>query len=219
MGRYERWSIQVLVLCTFLFPSTSVFGQLSMTPTAPNGCGSGWSLYFVPNSIPIAKCEFKSACDAHDLCYGKCETSIHGICEYRRCRAGGDLYGKSQCKTDERLIRVQIAAQERRRACDATFYSGIRTINPGKAVCAAFALVYRDAVKTFGLANFAGADVFEGPPQDQASYEAAIREFFLTGTDEQFQRLVEGAEAGKPVVNMKRPIRFVPGKGLVNTDR
>ncbi len=222
MSRYQ-WQLHIVVLCTLLFQSASALGQLSMTPTAPNGCGSRWSLYFVPNYIPVAKCEFASACNTHDLCYGKCETSIDGICEYRRCRVGGDLYGKSQCMTDGRLVQVQAAAEQRRQACDAKFYSEIRKNNPGKAVCSAFAVVYRDAVKVLAGSNFVGApgdaDALEEPPQEPASYEEAIREFFLNGTDEQFQQLVEAADAGKPIVNVRRPIRFVPGTGLVNSDK
>jgi hypothetical protein len=215
-----RALIRLLLAGALVFCSGSAIAQLS-TPTAPNGCGSGWSRFFTPNSLPLLKCEFKSSCDGHDVCYGRCETSFTGECEYRRCRPGGDLHNKSECQSDERLGNLQARATVRRQTCDQAFYRQLRTVNAGRTVCEAFAIVYRDAVKNFGAGFFSGIDTFEGPPQPQAEYEGAIREFFENGSEAQFRQLVQAADQDRPIVNLKRPISFSRNEGLTNksTDR
>ena len=110
--------MRLAVSILLVFIHSLSFGDELAQHTSPNGCGAGWSLLFVPNSIPLAKCQFKEACDNHDLCYGKCENSFAEECEYRRCRKGGDLYGDIQCLTDERLVNLIGKAEERRRKCD-----------------------------------------------------------------------------------------------------
>lgn len=218
-GTCQGISIAELALFTILTIFLIVPSAVAQTlpqPTAPNGCGTGWNRYFVPDSIPLFQCQFKSCCDNHDVCYGKCESSVAGVCEYRRCRNGGDLFGKDFCMTDERMLKLQVMANVRRKQCDSSFYTDLRAANPGKMVCAAFAVVYREAVKEFGGDAFIGAERFDGPPQSQADYEAAIREFFRSGSEEQFKRLVEGADAGNPVVNLKKDIRFSRTSGLTN---
>jgi hypothetical protein len=206
-----RW-----VFCIFLACYTCVCYSQQPPLTAPNGCGAGWSRYFVPNSIPLLRCEFKVSCDAHDLCYGRCENTLSGDCEYRRCRLGGDLYGKPECVTDKRLFFLTAKAVERRQVCDENFYRQLRTVNANRAACSAFAVIYRDAVKNFGADHFSGIDGFVGPRQPQEEYEGAIREFLQKGTESQFREIVEAADAGKPLVNLRRPITFSPGRGLVN---
>ena len=209
----SKFGLHLLVILTCM-----VWSAASIAQTLPNGCGSGWSTYLVPNSLPIVRCQFKQACDEHDLCYGKCETSTADKCEYRRCRPGGDLYKSDECITNPRLINAMAEATSRRQTCDSSLSERIRALNTAKAVCAAFAIVYRDAVKAFGDGAWAGADLFQfqGPPPDQAAYEEAIREFFKNGKEEQFARLVQGADAGRPVVNLKKAIKFSPTAGLVN---
>lgn len=117
------------------------------------------------------------------------------------------------------MLKLQVMANVRRKKCDRSFYTDLQAANPGKMVCAAFAVVYREAVKEWGGDVFAGAERFDGPPQSQADYEAAIREFFRFGSEEQFKKLVEGAEAGNPVVNLKREIHFSRTSGLTNAPR
>jgi len=208
----------VPIVAVFLIGAPAAAQTLS-APSVPNGCGTGWNRYLVPDSIPLLKCQFKSACDKHDGCYGRCETSVDGVCEYRRCRRGGDLYGKDICMTDERLLNLNVMASIRRKQCDGSFHSDLRAANPGNIVCAAFAIVYREAVKAFGADVFIGADRFDGPPQSQDEYEGAIREFFRAGSVQQFEKLVEGADSGNPVVNFKKAIYYSRSSGLINAAR
>lgn len=185
--------------------------------TGPNGCGTGWNRYLVPNSIPLLRCKFEEACNAHDTCYAKCEGRLDNECEYRRCRKGGDLHGKIVCETDERLISLGVNAYQRRKTCDKNLYSNIKTLNSDRMSCRAFAVIYRDAVKLFGDSAFIGIDEAPNLTQQQEDYEKAIRDFFANGTEAQFKRIVEEDEAGRKAVDMKRNIRFLPDRGLVNT--
>lgn len=204
------------LIAIFLLISAFHARSQPVTATPPNGCGTGWSLYFVPNSVPLAGCRFKQACDSHDMCYDKCSGSFEGRCEYRRCRSGGDLFQKTTCITDSRLLTSQAMAEERRARCDASFYMQMRMLNKGKLVCEAFSIVYRDAVKTWGGPEFSGADQFDGPPQPQETYTGAISEFLEKGTPAEFQAFVDAADKGQRPVNFRRPIRYRAGRGLSN---
>lgn len=208
--------MKILVAIFLIISSTSCAWSQSVVTTTPNGCGTGWSLYFVPNSIPLASCTFKQACDSHDMCYDKCSGSFEGKCEYRRCRAGGDLFGKTACQTDSRLLTSQAMAGERRASCDASFYVEMRRLNAGKLVCEAFSIIYRDAVKAWAGPHFSGADQFDGPPQPEETYTKAIAEFLEKGTPTEFRSFVEATDKGERPVNFRRPIRYQSGKGLSN---
>jgi len=211
--------MKFILFCFLLsiITSTSILAnQEASEKTSPNGCGTGWNRYFVPDSIPIVQCSFEVACDEHDICYGKCENSITGDCEYRRCREGGDLYKNTKCKTDENILHSGVKAGLRRLQCDTEFYQKLRTINKGKFVCEAFAIVYRDAVKNWGEGAWNGIARFEGPTQDQDEYEKAIRDLFSKGTEEQFKGIVDADITGSKSINLKRPIKYDSIKGLVN---
>ena len=56
-------------------PSLKAQGATTSVPSlpGPNGCGTGWNTWLVPDSLPVLSCAFESACNAHDVCYGKCE--------------------------------------------------------------------------------------------------------------------------------------------------
>ena len=103
-----------------------------------NGCGAeqGWSSYFVPNKTLISHCEFKSSCDAHDMCYG-------------RCLVGGDLFGNPTCNDES-------ARRERRKVCDVALSQGIRQKNQDKNVCGMYASLYQWAVDKFAYNAFHG---------------------------------------------------------------
>lgn len=189
----------------------------SVLKTEANGCGSGWNRYLVPDSIPIAQCDFRDSCDTHDVCYGRCEETTDGECQYRRCQEGGDLYKSPLCLTDRTIFESTRKAMERRRSCDNDFYNNLRRANPGKAACEAFAIVYKVAVKNFGANAFAGmGELGLVLRQDQEDYERQIREFFRHGSERDFQLLVEQFDAGTLKLNMRSPIRFRLGEGLSN---
>ncbi len=184
-----------------------------------NGCGSGWNVWLVPDSIPLADCSFGGSCDRHDVCYGHCDGQTIGACAYLRCKNGGDLHGSDQCKTDMSLLTSQVDAAKRRVGCDAKFYADLRAANLGKMVCAALAIVYRDAVKEWGDAAFSGAGGMPIPPawkQPQQDYNAAIRDFFREGSAAQFDAFVRSNDAHRPNVLLSRPLRFDAEAGLVN---
>lgn len=179
----------------------------------PNGCGSGWSIYLVPDSIPLAHCAFRAACDGHDDCYGKCEGRVQDRrapqCEYLRCRDGGDLFKQTICQSDPKFAKLDREAQKRRSKCDAEIGAKIREINEGKPICQAFAYVYENAVKRFGDPYFKGLKISK-LLQSKEEYDAAIREFFLHGTPEEF----EAFNAHPPAFD--RDLAYVQGQGLVN---
>jgi hypothetical protein len=181
----------------------------------PNGCGSGWSVYIVPDSIPLANCTFRAACDEHDGCYGKCEGRVKDRsapqCAYLRCRKGGDLYASLKCKTDATLTKLERDAQKRRSKCDTEIGAKIREINKGRPVCQAFAYVYEKAVREFGDPHFEGIRATaNAPDQSQDDYDRAIREFFLHGSKEEF-----AAFNARPP-SFAEPLKYERGKGLVN---
>jgi hypothetical protein len=188
----------------------------AVTATPPNGCGTGWSVYFVPDSIPLAGCDFSKACDEHDGCYGKCETSIEGECEYRKCRPGGSLSGSTRCLTDEKLLALASRANQRRLVCDNKLCDKIREVNKGKAICQAFAIIYREAVKTFGDTAFNGLSGEKVVNQSQDEYVGAVRAFLTVGTEKQFKDFVAAADAGKPKVDFSRPLAYDAPHGLKN---
>jgi hypothetical protein len=209
------FSFALLLLTLHATQAQDAKTNAELLKSAPNGCGAGWSIYLVPDSIPVAQCRFKAACDAHDNCYGKCEGRARDPkapeCEYLRCRKGGDLDGASVCETSAKFSRLAGAAIDRRRKCDVSLGQQIREDNKEKWVCAAFAYVYEHAVKTFGDAYFQGLDAVAGNiKQPKEEYDAAIREFFRQGTPAEF-----GAFLDNPP-DLTKDIRYVKGKGLVN---
>ncbi len=180
----------------------------------PNGCGSGWSVYLVPDSIPLAHCTFRAACDGHDDCYGKCEGRVQDRrapqCEYLRCREGGDLFERPLCQSDPKFAKLDREAQKRRSKCDVEIGAKIREINAGKPVCQAFAYVYENAVKRFGNPFFKGLRI-SSLLQSKDDYDRAIREFFRHGTAAEF----DAFNAQPP--SFDRDLVYVEGKGLINT--
>lgn len=185
---------------------------------APNGCGSSWNTYLVPDSIPLLKCTFRKACDDHDGCYGKCLGRIRDPqapqCEYLRCNKGGDLHGTPECDESIKLAQLFKSAMDRRRSCDVNIGRAIREGNTGRPVCQAFAYVYEKAVKDLGESYFSGLDpTAQAVGQPQHEYELAIREFFKKGSPAEF----EAFNTSPP--SFTAPLKFVPGRGLVNVPK
>jgi hypothetical protein len=110
----------------------------TLTPPAlvTDGCGSGRIGFLVPNSTWLSACQFQSACDRHDLCYG-------------RCLLGGDLAGNATCSAAE-------AKTLRRQTCDVSLQRDIVADNPGRPVCSLYASVYRLVVQLMGEQFFHG---------------------------------------------------------------
>jgi len=102
-----------------------------------NGCGPDGILgHIVPNRIRVVNCELEKACNAHDICYG-------------RCLKGGDLHGSPTCNDRE-------AKRRRRVKCDEALFSSIGSANGNRLACRAAASLYKNFVRLFGSTLFAG---------------------------------------------------------------
>jgi hypothetical protein len=186
----------------------------------PNGCGSGWSTNFVPDSISLLKCNFKSACDAHDICYGAClkggANEGKPECEYLRCRKGGNLAGKPECE-NAKFIRLLASANVRRKSCDKALAEDIISANVGKPACAAFAIIYRDAVRNFGASNFIGIEgSISHITQSPKDYYFAIDEFFRLGSEGDFVNFIMAQNTPNRAINFKCNIYYKNDRGLIN---
>ena len=187
----------------------------------PNGCGSGWNVYLVPDSIPLLSCNFANSCNDHDACYSKCINSTEGDCEYRKCRKGGELYGNAICFSENKFNILEGKAINRRQACDDNFYTSMRQANKGKWACEALAIVYQKAVKDFGLDAFIGMGGFlniTALQQPESEYNKAIADFFTNSSERDFQEFVKNYDAGKPSVNLCGKLKFSENEGLTNVD-
>ena len=210
-----------LVCAFFIFTHNDLASAQSDNPaTLVNGCGSGWNVWLVPDSIPVLGCQLKEACNRHDLCYGKCESKESQECAYLRCKSGGDLYESDRCRTDITLLRSLAESRERKALCDQKLSADITSANAGKFACAAVGIVYRLAVKEWGDSAFSGFDdetTIEAWRQPKEEYDKAIRDFFLHGTQEQFEAFVRTQDGNSSKVNFDRPLRFDAERGLINT--
>lgn len=203
------------------FLSACTMFLASVASARAGNCGSGWSEWVVPDSIPLVNCQFASCCGDHDVCYGKCEGDTSAKCSYLRCKRGGDLYRSTQCQSDTGLLQSARDAKVRKNKCDNDFYSALRALNSGRYVCEALAIAYFKAVKDWGEPHFSGFDASNPVAawrQPQDDYNQALKEFFRNGTDAQFKKLVEGFDGGRPSVDFRQPLRFDPTQGLVNLD-
>ena len=187
-----------------------------------NGCGTGWNRYLIPDKLKIIGCNFRPACDAHDVCYGRCFGFTLGSsppqCEYLRCERGGDLAGQSAC--DSVAFREnRLAAQERRVLCDAAFMVDISRTNPGNARCDLFSGLYPFAVRVLGAKNFLGME----PPDrvtmsqaDQQRYASAINELMAKWPSDRLADLARQIREGTSGVDLTKPIEFDAQSGLRN---
>lgn len=208
------YSIGRLIVAFAFFASTGL-----AFASEPNGCGSGWSTFVVPDRIRLLGCDFKASCDLHDKCYSLCDKSLEGICEYRRCRVGGDLFGNRICSDDDKFKNLISAAQARRNSCDVSLGDEIRNRNPGKPGCRALGVLYRYAVKEWGDPNFAGFGTVDQPlawKQPQREYNKALSDFLAKATDEELKKFADAADTSTPVVNLCGRLRYSDADGLQN---
>lgn len=196
---------------------------LAQPDAAANGCGSGWNTYLVPDALPVLGCQFESACNGHDQCYGKCIPGAPGSkapeCEYLRCRKGGDLEGRPECGTPA-FSELRLAATERRQTCDRNFYTALLNTNRDRRRCAAFAALYRGAVQLFGDGSFfgVGPEATDRAPEIRmpADAQEAIIELLSEGTPNQLEAVVHKLEAPEPELDLTQPLKFDRWRGLRN---
>ncbi|NCT84021.1 MAG: hypothetical protein GXC94_12795 [Comamonadaceae bacterium] len=213
-------------LCSAIGKKMLLVVALIVAPLAAaqetNGCGSGWNRYLVPDSLRIVGCNFRPACDAHDICYGRCTVFKPGSsppqCEYLRCESGGDLAGKPICHSTS-FRDNRLAAEERRVKCDAAFMVDIVRSNPGNARCELFSGLYPFAVRVLGAKNFMGMDGSEQVAMSKADrqrYARAIQQLLDTWPEDRLAALALQIREGKAGVDLNRPIEFDPKRGLRN---
>ena len=214
LGYIHRFHIYIIVFFAALFICGDGHAQ-------PNGCGSGWSTYLVPDKIALLQCTMKSACDAHDTCYSVCEGRTDGICQYQKCRKGGELAGQDACLIQPALIQSAGAAMTRRAQCDVKLADAILEANPSRWPCRAIAIIYREAVKLWGDGAFAGYGSMETPAawkQSQGDYEAAIAAFLANASEADFKKFVQSYEQGTDKLNFCGRLQYVDGEGIKNVD-
>lgn len=111
--------------------------QVTPIQCKPNGCGpGGWLGVLVPNT-PVG-CDFKAACDQHDICYGKCIGGCSPIAGTPAC--DGD------CK----------ARKPEKEKCDRAFVFKMKADNPGTWMCEKVADDYYWFVSNCGCSFFQG---------------------------------------------------------------
>ncbi len=189
----------------------------------PNGCGSGWNTYLVPDTLPVLSCRFETACNRHDLCYGNCIPGSPGAlepaCAYLRCRAGGDLDGQAECQSPA-FSELRQQATQRRQVCDRSFYDELQRTNRDRRLCTAFALLYREAVALFGAGSFfgAGPEAADRGPEIRVPPDSqkAIDELLRSGSDRQLDELIRRLEAATPEIDLGQPLRYDRRRGLTN---
>jgi hypothetical protein len=202
----------------FALLGTCVFAHATET----NGCGTGWNRFLVPDRIKIIGCDFKKACDNHDVCYGQCSKFSAGSspaqCEYLRCEKDGDLFAKQEC--DSVAFRNnKTAATNRRAECDGAFMVDITKTNPNNPKCDLFSGLYPFAVRTLGRKNFLGMEDAEQPSMsdaDQSRYADAINKLLSTWPTDKQAMLAKQIREGKANVDLTQPIVFDPNIGLRN---
>jgi hypothetical protein len=106
-------------------------------------CGSGFTSALVPDSI--GGCQFKAACEAHDMCYGACEV-------------GGSKFGTSYCGLNE----ISIARLAAKQQCDIQFYEDIAKNNGDSLVCRSLGGIYLVGVALGGQGPFNGRPAAPG---------------------------------------------------------
>lgn len=210
---------RLTVCAVFAIGSALTFAQ----PT--NGCGSGWNAYLVPDSLPLGVCDFKQACDNHDICYGKClpdtpeqTTTASPRCAYLDCKAGGKLNANKEVCGQPLYVNSLRDAISRKQTCDERFYTELAVFNRDRLVCRAFGLLYREAVKRFGEGAFAGAAPGPNSPDSvplTAGNLAAIQQFLRQASDDQLRVFVQRMSSPATAVDPSRPLRVDSARGLV----
>ena len=129
-----------IVLFVFLAVNAmcaSAMAQGVPNQCTPNGCGpAGWLGWFVPGN-PLG-CQFTAACNAHDICYGKCIAGCSPAAGTPAC--GGD------CK----------ARKAEKDKCDSDFVNKMKADNLGKVRCQQLADDYHWFVSNCGCTFFRG---------------------------------------------------------------
>ncbi len=128
----------VLLGAVVMLGVPSVWAQ-TLPGKQTNGCGpEGWG-WIVPDRTLLSNCEFKDACDKHDICH-------------RKCLRGGEYFGQVKCSNPE-------SKEQRRKKCDENLKNEINKDNSHRSICGVYASIYAFAVSTGGKGFFDGQEV------------------------------------------------------------
>lgn len=204
---------------SFLFFILLIIAPISNAD--PNGCGTGWNTYLVPDKLRITGCDFKESCNEHDVCYSKCD-QIEGNeqsseCVYKKCLPTGSLSGSVICESVE-FRKHKIASNNRRAKCDADFMVNIVNYNPGNSKCTFYSALYPFFVRIFGNKSFLGVDNLGSSFTDEEkdAYINSLNDMLESWTPEQLEYYSEQLKSSNPPVDLSKPIKFNPSKGLYN---
>lgn len=212
--------IKTLLVLSFLISNFKV--NLAAQSAIPNGCGSGWNAYLVPDEIKILGCTFKSSCDSHDICYSKCIEPVpvtsKNLCEYKRCLPKGDLSGTATCETFA-FSTLKIESLTRKGICDQKFGIDLAFNNKNKPACNLFLSLYPYAVSILGKSSFLGGDdlgVVAVSDVEKKEFALAINSLYSSWSESQIVKFDSDIRSGLILIDLSKPIRFDNKKGLFN---
>jgi len=132
-------ALLALSLCVHaLIPAQAQTGGVSAADK--DYCGSGFTEKWVPDQL--FGCKMTNACQAHDVCYGKCDP-------------GGSRYATPYCQKSEFSVPRFLAKM----TCDGDFLSAIAEANKNQWQCNALAGIYTTAVVFGGQGPFNGRPI------------------------------------------------------------
>lgn len=143
----------------------------------------------------VAGCDFKTACDQHDRCYGRCDRSnCPGQLNANKC-AGNCAMCDPRCPKSR---------QQRRKVCDAQLTIDIVRNNSGRCEAAAYA--YSFAVSAAGCWFFRGFG-----PLGTTERQRRLKETFQSNFDAAYARAKADPGVMKPAIAEpeKRAVREV----------
>jgi hypothetical protein len=220
LKRSHRNATMYVVAACFSAVTFSNSSAAYAQSTLPNGCGSDFSKYIVPDRV--ANCTMKSACDLHDICYSKCATHAQikanpQECFYRSCEPGEENHGKDACSP----MKVQGLLQERekrRASCDVKLFADIARTNDDKLQCRAIGRIYERAVIVLGSTSFFGTTTSSGKftREQRANYKKALDDFLANATPEQIIRLGDQLQAGGTGLDLDKPLKYDKNTGTLS---
>lgn len=150
MKKLTTFEVSMWGTAWLIFLVGAAHGQMpAAARTAVDQCGSGFTEVFVPEQM--FGCDMAEACNAHDICYGKCSP-------------GGSKEGSGYCKQSE-FSAERVAAKQ---ACDRQLFWDIAKTNGNKWQCRAIGGFYTAAVV------MAGQGPFNGKPMSPQAMKSLI---------------------------------------------
>lgn len=207
----------LVAACVLCWVATTIAQQrIDILPgKVVNGCGSTYSRFLVPDNIPtpFGVCRIESACNKHDLCYGKCldggDFSVERkqFCQYLDCKNGASRGNFAACRSPAMLQFTEMA-DKRKEECDASFYRDVIKDNPDSPACKLVSSIYEAAVRKLGGGAFNGR---------QAEEVGKALDHMNTMTHEQIKDLGDRSEFNLQLITPSDSLRLDSKRGIVNS--